>query len=186
MSDHDQCQELLPWYGNGTLNESEMALCKAHLDTCEVCRSDLHETVRQMRALNAAPIEHISVDFNKQALTPNAKPTHKEQTNPHWLPTLAAAVVLITAFVVTWISPTAQFQLLTDQPTESGFYVQLAFYPNTPEEDVRAFIRSSGGIVDGNPTAAGVYRLRYHSPLSAQALSHLQSHPIVAWANTEL
>jgi len=40
-SPHEQTQELLPWYINGTLDAGETAVVDAHLTECADCRADL-------------------------------------------------------------------------------------------------------------------------------------------------
>src|SRR5579863_641843 len=40
-SPHEQTQELLPWYINGTLDAGETAVVDAHLPECAECRADL-------------------------------------------------------------------------------------------------------------------------------------------------
>jgi anti-sigma factor RsiW len=40
-SPHEQAQQLLPWYVNGTLEADEAALVEAHLAECAECRADL-------------------------------------------------------------------------------------------------------------------------------------------------
>ena len=45
---HDDVRGLLPWYLNGTLEEAEASLVRAHLEDCSECRADLavHENMR--------------------------------------------------------------------------------------------------------------------------------------------
>ena len=40
-SPHEQAQQLLPWYINGTLEADERAMVEAHLSDCADCRADM-------------------------------------------------------------------------------------------------------------------------------------------------
>ncbi len=190
-AEHDRCQALLAWYGNGSLNESETELCDIHLKGCAQCRGDLQETIVQMQQLNAKPVPAFDADAGLQSLLRQAsarqtKPAADTQRYSPWPAALAASLVLSVGMLATWVTPTPGFQLLTEQTQQTGHFVQLAFHPGTSEEDIRQFIRGSGGTVEGNPTAAGIYRLRFQSTVSAEQFARLRDHPTIAWANTEL
>lgn len=185
MSDHDSCQELLPWYANGTLNETEMTLCEKHLEACDVCRGDLQGTIQQMRALNAKPIPALDAESGLQTLLARDDGAHPAQPRWHrWPVSLAAATVIAAAIVVTQVAPQPAYRLLSER-TASHIHVQLAFHADTTEEEIRSFILGSGGTVAGNPSAAGVYRLRFTREVPLATLEQLRGHAVVAWASVE-
>jgi hypothetical protein len=51
----DACNELLPWYLNGTLESDERARVEAHLEACPICHRELEALSELSRALSLLP-----------------------------------------------------------------------------------------------------------------------------------
>lgn len=185
MNEHQQCQVLLPWYANGTLNEAETARCAAHVAGCGECRADLDLTLAQMRELNQDR-QTICGDGGGALLRAVQRRRQPLCAN-RWPGALAAGIVLTVAVFFTALAPPGNsYRLFGNVEAEAGYFIQVAFHAGTSEEQIRSFVRSSDGVVSGNPTAAGVYRLRFNAPLSARALAEIRQRPFIAWAGAEL
>src|SRR3954468_3161419 len=53
---HQEVQQLLPWHGAGTLDETDRALVEAHLGDCAECRAELdREPVLKAALASASP-----------------------------------------------------------------------------------------------------------------------------------
>ncbi len=189
MNDHQRCQELLPWYANGTLNETETVLCSRHIDDCDTCRDDLAMTIDHMQQLSTEPLPtsvHApnQTDLLIETVRGRRPPSRTWQ---RWHAATAATVVVATAMLLTLSIPQPpSYRLLTDPIEDDAFYVQVAFEPNTSEEDIRRFVLSSGGTVAGNPTPAGIYRIRFEERPPAATLEKIKTASKIAWANEEL
>lgn len=186
MTDHLCSQELLPWYANGTLNEEEMALCTAHIAQCDECREDLAAMIEQMRNLNRhtpSVLDEVTQSPDALLLTLQTPP----QRVRRWPAALAATLVVVSALIVSLKIPEPPgYRLLTSTTDEPGYHVQVAFQPGTPEVEIRRFILDSGGTVVGNPTAAGIYRLKFTEPLAPSALDEIKNAAAIVWASEEL
>src|SRR5262245_25876022 len=85
----DACNELLPWYLNGTLENGERAGVGAHLQVCPICRRELEELSEIGSALSLYP----------ESAAPDLRPAQKpgKASIPAALAwTLAASVILIS------------------------------------------------------------------------------------------
>src|SRR3954463_2666539 len=56
-SPHEQAQQLLPWYVNGTLEADEAAEVETHLAECAECRADLAAEQVLSRNVAALPLD---------------------------------------------------------------------------------------------------------------------------------
>ena len=179
MNSHRHCQELLPWFANGSLNAADMTFCESHLRGCEACREDLDTITGQMQVLNREAREPLRLSPDRLLASLGARRV------PRWPAALAAAFLLgVTALLTQGVSQRNAYQLLSTPA--AGHFLQVAFVPSASEGDIRRFVLSSGGSLEGNPTAAGIYRLRYAAPIGPRKLEQLKQDPVVAWMNSEL
>lgn len=163
MTDTEQHPlDLLPWYVNGSLSAGEQQQVAAHLQGCEACRAEV-ELLRAMRDVSKQVTEPVPGEFAWQRLQRDMR---QEKTMPAprrqwWLPSLAAAAVLVIA---------VQGVLLFNFTQEDGYglaggghdgvVVQVKFNAQATEADIRALLHAAGAEIIAGPGASGVYRLR--------------------------
>ena len=60
MKQHGTATKLLPWFVNGSLDESEHALVDTHLKICETCQADVQEMLYLSNLLSDRSIDWTS------------------------------------------------------------------------------------------------------------------------------
>ena len=158
--------ELLPWYVNGSLSDTEKGAIEAHIATCSQCRKEidqlqqLHAQVKEIESTTQSPGElglaRLKRRIQSESIAINKKAPRR------WTPTiLAAATVLIVLQAgLIWNmnnQSKEQMQLLSGSTSAD---IQILFSPDASEEKIRALLLSvHGHIVDG-PGAMGIYHIR--------------------------
>jgi anti-sigma factor RsiW len=183
---HHPAQCLLPWYLNGTLDETDAALVEAHLADCGECRAELDGEV----AL-AAGVAGLSVDQTVGRLAPAAdRPERSAATFLRrrvplgWaLAAQAAAAFLVAIFLPgeTDRQGEVYHALGSETRTDAGNVIVL-FAPETRERAVRKTLSEAGARVVDGPTASGAYVLRVPRERKAAALERLRADPGVTLA----
>ena len=193
---HEQAQQLLPWFVNGTLEADEAAMVEAHLAECAGCRADLTAEQALAREVAALPldVEHAWSTLNDRI---NAAPPPRRLAEPvpflrrkvaiGWAlggPLAAAAAVAFAVVIVPGApSPAGEtYRALGSAPTAAPGNALVMFRPDARDSDLRAALTKAGArIVDG-PTASGAYVVRIAPASRAQALDGLRSTPQIVLA----
>jgi anti-sigma factor RsiW len=195
-SPHEQAQQLLPWYVNGTLEADEAALVEAHLAECAECRADLAAEQALSREVAALPIdvEHAwsALSDRIDAAGPPRRlaepvPFLRRKVAIGWAlggPLAAAAAVAFAVAIVPGApSPVGEtYRALGSAPTAAPGNALVMFRPDARDSDLRAALTKAGArIVDG-PTASGAYVVRIAAASRAQALDGLRAAPQIVLA----
>jgi anti-sigma factor RsiW len=195
-SPHEQAQQLLPWYVNGTLEADEAAMVEAHVAECAECRADLAAEQVLAREVAALPldVEHAwsMLSDRIDAAGPPRRlaepvPFLRRKVAIGWAlggPLAAAAAV---AFAVA-VKPSAPspagetYRALGSAPTAAPGNALVMFRAEARDGDLRAALTKAGArIVDG-PTASGAYVVRIAPASRAQALDGLRATPQIVLA----
>jgi anti-sigma factor RsiW len=195
-SPHEQAQQLLPWYVNGTLEADEAATVEAHLAECAECRADLAAEQVLSREVAALPldVEHAWSTL-KDRIDAAGPPRRLAEPVPFlrrkvaigWALggplAAAAAVAFAVAVVPSAPSPTGQtYRALGSAPTVAPGNALVMFRPDARDGDLRAALTKAGArIVDG-PTASGAYVVRIAPASRVQALDGLRATPQIVLA----
>lgn len=199
---HQRIWELLPWYANGTLGETERRSVEEHAAQCERCREEaqacrqLGEAVRQ--AAVEAPTPHPArlsrlmprldeADGSSRRarlaglLTATPKPVR-------WVLAGQLAALLLLAAGWMWTPsppPPAEFRTLSDTAAQAvGVQVRVVFAEGATERQIRDVLLPIGGQLAGGPSPLGVYTVELpdgRDPLPV-VLRHLRSRPEVSFA----
>jgi anti-sigma factor RsiW len=195
-SPHEQAQQLLPWYVNGTLEPDDKALVDAHLVDCADCRAELASEQALAREVAALPIdvEHAWSMLNDRieaAGPPNrlAEPVPflRRKVAMGWAlggPLAAAAAVAFAVAIVPGApSPAGStYRALGSAPVAQPGNALVMFRPDARDGDLRAALTKAGArIVDG-PTASGAYIVRIEPDRRGAALDGLRATPQVELA----
>ena len=195
-SPHEQAQQLLPWYVNGTLEADEAAMVEAHLAECAECRADLAAEQVLAREIVALPldVEHAWSMLSERidAAGPPRRlaepvPFLRRKVAMGWVlggPLAAAAAVAFAVVVVPGApSPAGEtYRALGSAPTAAPGNALVMFKPDARDGDQRDALTKAGArIVDG-PTASGAYVVRIAPASRAQALDGLRATPQIVLA----
>jgi hypothetical protein len=174
MSDHRRCNELLPWYVNGTLAADQVQEIEEHLGECEACRREL-ERCRALAALyedveDLAPAAHPARIARLWARAEETPP--RPSRSPwRWIALgQAAAIVVLLALALRELpeepvagpaEPAPVFRTLGDAELEvprlTAPTFRVVFAPDTPEETMRRILRSLEAEIVAGPSPLGVY-----------------------------
>jgi len=174
---------LLPWYANGTLPAHEQERVAQHLESCAGCRQELEELSRMKAGLAAVyrAQPEPSPRLGRSVLRAVAGEVHAHRAAPSrqeswfasvdrrlrsllfapWVPTLAAAVLLVQVGLIVWISmPAPQANHVVSRGLDRRTArLSVVFHTAATEESIRSTLGAIGGrIVDG-PNHAGVYTI---------------------------
>jgi len=195
-SPHEQAQQLLPWYVNGTLEADEAAMVEAHLAECAECRADLAAEQALSREVAALPldVEHAWSTLNDRIDAAGA-PCRLAQPVPFlrrkvaigWAlggPLAAAAAVAFAVAIVPGApSPVGEtYRALGSAPTAAPGNALVIFRPDARDSELRAALTKAGARVVDGPTASGAYVVRIAPASRAQALDGLRATPQIVLA----
>jgi anti-sigma factor RsiW len=191
---HDQVQELLPWFVNGTLDSSETERVEAHLAACAECRAELAGEQHLARAVATLPQSADSGWENMQQRLDAEPEYHRREASSFWrkrVPVgwavatpLAAAAAFALAFVdVTPRQPLdPQYRALGAAPVAQSANVVVQFEPGARVRDMQAALAAvDAHFVDG-PTDTGAYMLRVDDSKRELALKRLRDDDVIALA----
>ena len=193
---HEQAQQLLPWYVNGTLEPDDRAMVEAHLAECVECRADLAAEQVLARDVAALPLdvehawsmlsERIDAEGPPRRLA-EPVPFLRRKVAMGWAlggPLAAAAAVALAVMVVPGApSPAGEtYRALGSAPTAQPGNALVMFRPDARDVDLRSALTKAGARVVDGPTATGAYVVRIAPAGRAQALDRLRATPQVALA----
>ena len=192
MANHQSIVELIPWYVNGSLNESETDRVSKHVADCATCAARIDAELQLARGIGEPPGGLHQLEAAElrslQTLVRSIKVTeHHRSPIRLAIAAMTLFAVVITAFVAGRYTQDLSFEAMTrDSPYERPV-LQLIFHPQTTERDLRLLILDSGGALLGGPSLKGVYRLLLPTDVDAAAYaSRLRQHPALRWVEVEL
>lgn len=190
---HDEAQELLPWFVNGSLAPDEARRVEAHRAGCDECRSDL-SFERQLAAAVADFSFEAEGAWERMRQLVNNGPASasaggrwlRKRISVAWAAAapLAAAAALGLVVVNVGAKPPLEPQyrgLATTTGTQKPNLI-VQFGPATRVGDMERLLElSDARLVDG-PTVTGAYLLRVDAGKRALALEKLRDNRAVSLA----
>ena len=193
--DEAQVRELLPWYVNGTLDDSHYGKLESHLALWPHLRAEvawltqLREQVRQPLydvAVQPSPSAGLGTLMSRIHAEQSGKvvPLHSKQpvraVAPRWFPAamgIAASIILAQAVVL--VSLTGQpgrdaLTPLSGGTAAVGTLLQMTFKPTATEARMRQALAAVQGEMVSGPGALGVYTVRVPEGQGPAALQKLQ------------
>lgn len=203
MSNHSKALTLLPWFVNGTLNETEQSLVAAHLDDCEECRVAVDRLIAVSASFNAPDdvvaaweqsARPAAADFIDRLDEQPALPATEERSHAPWFRrhvrgVIAACTVIAVALGITLSSPEREPFRTLSRPfsgTESRPIVQIVFSPDATEASIRRVLLQDGNEVLSGPTRQGVYRVALGKEQRSDVfVARLKHNPDVIYVEQE-
>jgi anti-sigma factor RsiW len=194
--DETQIRALLPWYVNGTLNESHYGKLESHLVQWPHLRAEV-AWLTQLREQVREPLYDRTVQPSASAgLDTLMSRIHAEQSGkvvplrsmqparaatPRWFPAaigLAASIILVQAVVLgSLIGQPGRDALtpLSGGAAAAGTLLQMTFKPTATEARMRQALAAVQGEIVSGPGALGVYTVRVPEGQGPAVLQKLQS-----------
>ena len=205
---HRRCWELLPWYVNGTLNETEVRQVETHLVECADCRGEmadqslLRQLMRSDEGVLHAPHASLQKVLAQIDRTEDASP--REPKNPARRPRrmdksrwLAIAVVAEAACLIVLIGMLSwkisadraapRYATLTSETeTPAQGTARIVFAPAVSIAELNDLLHSFDARIVSGPTETGVFTVTLPSTLSegevAAAIQRMQQDARVRFA----
>ncbi len=211
VAEHQDMQELLPWYAAGSLSDSEAARVQQHLRDCPACRAELAwqrrllETAAplpagldQERALARLMPRLDQAEAPDQLAQPVAKPSPAVQPpfrlasavldwlRGHgdwrgWAIAAQAAVIVVLAAHLLPAGAPPAYHALGSAPAATPD-VLVVFKPDASVHDMQRLLKAAGARLAGGPTATGAWLLDVDPPQRAAAIALLRADPAVELA----
>lgn len=170
---HEEVNELLPWYVNGTLEGLEHARVEGHLGTCLKCRRALNEERRLKVLIEKSSHSNVAAADGFEHLISRIDARSQERDSGHalreWRMTRwsIAATLLLAVGAGSWFAltplerpPPSEFMTASDPSEASALSLDVVFNENLTAADREALLREIGARVVEGPSAIGRYRLQ--------------------------
>lgn len=208
IAEHQEMQDLLPWYASGSLADSEAARVQQHLRDCPECRAELawqrrlietaaplpagldqeRALARLMPRLDEAPAP-LAQSFAKPSPVMQA-PSRIASALLGWLRGpgawkgwAIAAQALVIVVLAANMRPAAppDYKALGSAPAATPD-VLVVFKPDASVQDVQLLLKASGAHLVGGPTATGAWLLDVEPAQRQAVLAALRTDPAVELA----
>lgn len=205
---HRQCWELLPWFVNGTLNESQVRQVEAHLADCEDCRGEmaqqslLRQLMRSDEGVLHAPhasLHKVLAQIDRAEDAPPAEPASparrpRRMNKSRWLAIAVvaeAACLLVLIGTMSWKTSTERaaprYSTLTSEPASPAqAAARIVFAPTVSVAELNELLHSYEARIVAGPTETGVFTVTLPATLSeaevAAAIDRMQQDSRVRFA----
>ena len=191
---HDEVQQLLPWFVNGTLAAEETARVEAHLVDCAECQGEL-VAERQLAAAVQSSSLDSEADWERLERRLNAvapariRPfadVWRKRVPLGWALASPFAAAAAFALVFVNVSPRQrvepQYRALSSTAAMPTANLVVQFQPGTRISDMQGALHAvDARMVDG-PTGTGAYLLRVDQGKRELALKTLRDNQAIALA----
>lgn len=196
---HEQVLELLPWYVNETLAESEQATVQRHLTQCLVCRRELdaqrnlREMFKDSETVPLAPQQGLSTLLAKIDSQASPVSGFMERVRPlaeHWPIAAAVTGIALGALVVISLSGKDErhqplFRTLIENAViveDDAPLLQVIFRDGVERAEVQSIVSGLGGRVIAGPSDTAAYTIEVSASEMDRSLEEFRSDSRVRFA----
>jgi anti-sigma factor RsiW len=211
-AEHQQIGELLPWFVNGRLSETDRQRVDAHLRVCEACTDELAAQQRIYSVMSVeAGVERMPVAGLNRLRTrieslddavpgPAARDEAARSEAPagsslRQRRSAIAASIAMTAVgalaALLWnqherrIAPANYYTVTTTAPQPANTAIRAVFAPTVTLSELQELLDDAHLKIVSGPTEAGVYSLAMSgSPSADWSLQRLRGHEVVRFAES--
>ncbi|HWS63911.1 MAG TPA: zf-HC2 domain-containing protein [Steroidobacteraceae bacterium] len=211
-AEHQEIGELLPWFVNGRLSETDRQRVDAHLRVCETCTEELAAQQRIYSVMSVdAGVERMPVaGLNRlrtriesldDAVPAPAAPDEAARSEAPAGSSLRqrrgaiAASIALTAVgalaALLWnqherrIAPANYYTVTTTVPQPANTAIRAVFAPTVTLSELQELLDDAHLRIVSGPTEAGVYSLAMSgSPSADWSLQRLRGHEVVRFAES--
>jgi anti-sigma-K factor RskA len=200
--EHQEVRELLPWYVNGTIDESARQRVDAHLARCEICREELSFERRVFAKIDGeTAIDYVPgpslkrLNARLDALQNDASRPQEGRHNPAtWRVLAAASIAAVTVTIgVLLIDRSVQSRAPATQPVYHTVtnatsrprdeVIRAVFAPSVTLIELQSMLDEAHLRIVSGPSEAGVYSLASNSDTPVrESLENLRRHSTVRFA----
>lgn len=176
-AEHQAAWALLPWYCNGTLATNETASIELHLRNCLVCRREI-TMLKVLAKYTVTPKADAECEAALRRMSLRLAPG---SARPRHFPWAAAAMLTLSTSLLAWTLDNAENSTawlrnaglsgVAEQPLDdrAAFLrpqVNLVFYDDITERELRSLVLAVGAEVVEGPTPQGMYTLAFSRQMS--------------------
>jgi len=176
LLNHEETFELLPWFVNGTLSDTEHAGVEHHVRNCLPCRIALLEQAQLEKLLKQQPIVPLSAEPAFDRLLDEIGAERRRALGSSRASSafsgvfarhaVTAAVLVASLGVASWLATLgrdalrdSEFVTLTGQ-TAADFELDIVFADELSAAERNAIIGDVDGVITAGPNDVGRYRVR--------------------------
>ena len=170
---HKKAMELLPWYVNGALTESERVQVESHLRDCLPCRAALKRDERMRILIGDQADDPKSPEHDMAALmsridrgTANNRMHSQRAARVGQLGWGLAVVATVALFAVLVLRPatgpgsvTGDFSTLTNAPVTASNRIGVVLSDNVEEAQIFDIVENLGGQLESGPSDLGYFTI---------------------------
>jgi hypothetical protein len=181
---HDTVTELLPWYVNDTLDESERNLVREHVDNCKECRSEvelLQQIQGAVRTESPAPLVPAPRTEELLATLDQRGSKRVPGSRRQWLAAASIVALIGITGVLTWqyndgMEAPTRFETATSAPAIEAinYVVELQFVDGIDDATRKALFDALEAHGTARPADNGAYRITL--ALGSLSLNELEDH----------
>lgn len=192
---HADMQHLLPWWVNGSLDDTERGMVERHVQNCAACRREAAQLRHLQAAIQSEPGD-VAATLGLGRLRARIAPAHPHGRSGwrawpiwHWLGgprampmALIAGLLGVAVGLLVWgalrgPAETMGYRTLSAVPAQPGpqAHITVVFDGRTSEGEMRALLLSLHANVVGGPTPEGAYLLAVPTASQDAALARLRS-----------
>ncbi|WP_299204509.1 zf-HC2 domain-containing protein [uncultured Tateyamaria sp.] len=173
QNDHEEVWDLIPWYVNGTLPDTDIAMVEAHAKTCIACSEEIgRQTVLAQKVVKTDPFDvplqrswdtlRAQVEADLRARTPvTPKRGWLEAMQGRgrgMLGGLAIACLALVLVAVQFGGPGQDdFVTLTSEPASDAPTIRFQPAPDLTQAQLADLLTPLGVVAVTGPSAAGIY-----------------------------
>jgi hypothetical protein len=208
---HQEIGELLPWFVNGRLSETDRQRVDAHLRVCGACSEELAAQRRIYAAMSLdAGVERMPmaglnrlrrrIESLDEAFPAPAAPDEAARSAPagsSWRQrrsAIAASIAMTAVGVLAallWsqherrMAPANYYTVTTAAPQPANTAIRAVFVPTVTLSELQELLDDAHLRIVSGPTEAGVYSLAMSgSPSVNWSLQRLRGHAVLRFAET--
>jgi anti-sigma factor RsiW len=211
-AEHQEIGELLPWFVNGRLSDTDRQRVDAHLRVCEACTDEIAAQQRIYSVMSVdAGVERMPVaglnrlrtrieSLDDAVAAPVAADEAARSEAPagsrlrQWRSAIAASMAMTAVGALTallWnqhehrIAPANYYTVTTAAPQPANTAIRAVFAPTVTLSELQELLDDAHLKIVSGPTEAGVYSLAMSgSPSADWSLQRLRGHEVVRFAES--